>query len=313
MAVSRAEVLPVGPPVSPEWQIGREGDIARLSAAVAQGDHTVLADERRTGKTTVALAALELLAADAMNVIVAVDLSRAMNDGKALDEAVAVQIAAQRSVFARGAWQAGNLALRLWNLVRGAGLVEGDEGQAIEAIVQEMRAGAERGDRGWALDAAVALVEEKGGRVVVFVDEAQQLDGWNDREEVAAELLARMREPEAPVTFLFAGSEPSLVRTLFAKGGLLEFDAHDFPLSPIDPQPWREGLRRAFRALDAEITTRAVDRILEATDGHPHRTMLVANRAHEEMEFARETVVDEALADVAVRTAKESRLWEPRQ
>jgi hypothetical protein len=149
--------------------------------------------------------------------------------------------------------------------------------------------------------------------MIVFIDEAQQLDAWNDREEVASELLARMREPGAPVTFLFAGSEPSLVKTLFTKGGLLEYDAHDYPLSPIDPQPWREGLRRAFRALDAEITTRAVDLILEATDGHPHRTMLVANRAHEEAEFAHEAVVDEALAEVAVRAAKESRLWEPRQ
>jgi len=215
--------------------------------------------------------------------------------------------------MARGARQAGNLALRLWNLVRTAGWVESDEGQTIDAAVQELRAAAERGDRGWALEAAVALAGENGGRAIVFIDEAQQLDGLNDREEVAAELLARMREPEAPVTFLFAGSEPSLVKTLFTKGGLLEFDAHDFPLSPIDPQPWREGLRRAFRALDAEITTRAVDLILEATDGHPHRTMLVANRGHEEAEFAHEAVVDEALADVAVRTAKESRLWDPRQ
>lgn len=311
--MSRTEVLPVGPPVSSEWQIGREGDIARLGAALAQGDHTVLADERRTGKTTVALAALERLAQDETNVIVAVDLSRALNGAEALDEAVAVQVAAQRSVVARSARQAGNLALRLWNLVRSAGYAEGEEGQAIDAVMQEMRAAAEGVDRGWALEAAVELAEEHGGRAIVFVDEAQQLHGWNDREEVAAELLSRMREPATPVTFLFAGSEPSLVETLFARGGLLEFDSLDFPLSPIDPQPWREGLRRAFRALDAEITTRAVDVILEATDGHPHRTMLVANRAHEEAEFAHEAVVDEALAEVAVRTAKESRLWEPRE
>jgi hypothetical protein len=176
-----------------------------------------------------------------------------------------------------------------------------------------MRTAAERADRGWALDAALALAEESGGRAIMFIDEAQLLDGVSDREEVAAELLAQMRAPEAPVTFLFAGSEPSLVKTLFTKGGLLEFDAHDFSLSPIDPQPWREGLRRAFRALEAEITTRAIDLILEATDGHPHRTMLVANRAHEEAEFAHESVVDEALAEVAVRTAKGSRLWEPRE
>jgi hypothetical protein len=260
----------------------------------------------------VALAALEHLAEDERNVIVAVDLSRAIDDGPSLDEAMAVQVAAQRSALIRGARQAGNLALRLWNLVRGTGALEGDGGQTIDALVNELRAATDRG-AGWALEAAQRLAEEKGGRAIVFIDEAQELEGWADGDAVAAQLLARMREPEAPITFLFAGSEPSLIRTLFSKGGLLEFDAHDFGLSPIDPQPWREGLRRAFRALDAEITTRAVDLILESTDGQPHRTMLVANRAHEEAEFAREAVIDEVLAEVGIERARESRLWEPRE
>jgi hypothetical protein len=296
----------------PEWQIGREGDIARLAASLVHGDHVVLADERRTGKTTVALAALERLAEDGTNVIVAVDLSRAIENGRALDEAIGVQVAAQRSALVRGAREAGNLALRLWNLVRGAGALEGEEGYAIDAIVNEMRAATARG-LGWAVDAAVELAEEKGGRAIVFIDEAQLLQSLDDPDAVASQLLRCMRQAEAPLTFLFAGSEPSLVRTLFSKGGLLEFDAHDFRLSPIDPQPWREGLRRAFRALDAEITTRAVDVILESTDGHPHRTMLVANRAHEESEFARESVVDDTVAVVAVERARDSRLWEPRE
>src|SRR5829696_4041827 len=92
MAVSRAQVLPVGPPVLPQWQIGREGDIARLTASLIQGDHVVLAEERRTGKTTVGLAALEDLAEDGNNVIVAVDLSRAIDTGKAFDDAIGVQV-----------------------------------------------------------------------------------------------------------------------------------------------------------------------------------------------------------------------------
>ena len=74
--------------------------------------------------------------------IVAVDLSRALDGAEALDEAVAVQVAAQRSVIARSARQAGNFALRLWNLVRARG-VEGEEGQAIDAVVQELRSAAE--------------------------------------------------------------------------------------------------------------------------------------------------------------------------
>lgn len=101
-----------------------------------------------------------------------------------------------------------------------------------------------------------------------------------------------------------------MLRTLFEDGGLLEYDAHDFELSPIDPQPWREGLRRAFRELGSEITTRAVDVILEATGGQPHRTMLAANRAHEQATFAEQAVVDDAVAKAGVRAARNSRLWE---
>jgi hypothetical protein len=311
MGASRAEVLPVGPPVSRAWQIGREGDIARLAASLGAGDHTVLADLRRTGKTTVALGALDALAEDERAVIVAVDLSRAINDGSALDEAVALQVAAQRAGVAKAARQAGSLAAKLWNMARSVGAAQGDEADAIDAALKELRAArtADRGP-GWALDAAVKLAVERDGRAIVFIDEAQLLHGWDDRAAVAAALLARMREPQKPISLLFAGSEPTMLRTLFDDGGLLEFDALDFHLSPIDPQPWREGLRKAFRELGSDITIRAVDLILDATGGQPHRTMLAANRAHEQAVFAEQDVVDDAVASAGVRAARDSRLWE---
>jgi hypothetical protein len=50
--------------------------------------------------------------------------------------------------------------------------------------------------------------------------------------------------------------------------------------------------------------------ILEATSGQPHRTMLAANRAHEQATFAQQAVVDEAVAEAGVRAARDSRLWE---
>jgi hypothetical protein len=190
-----------------------------------------------------------VLAEDERNVIIAVDLSRAVGGGAALDDAVALQVAAHRSGVARTARQAGGLAVTLWNMVRGAAVAQGDDADAIDAALKELRAAA-AGIRqpGWALDAAAELAAGRGGRAIVFVDEAQLLDGWEDRDAVAAALLARMREPEKPITLLYAGSEPTMLRTLFDESGLLEYDAHDFQLSPIDPQPWREGLRRAFRS-----------------------------------------------------------------
>lgn len=304
-------MLPVGPPVSRAWQIGREGDIARLSGSLRAGDHTVLADLRRAGKTTVALGALDALAEDERSVIVAVDLSRAITNGAEFDDAIALQVAAQHSGVAKAARQVGSLAGKLWGMVRGAGVAQGDEADAIDAALRELRtATAADPEPGWAVDAAVKLAAERGGRATVFVDEAQLLHGWDDRAGVAAALLARMRQPEKPISFLYAGSEPTMLRTLFDEGGLLEYDALDFRLSPIDPQPWREGLRKAFRELGIDITTRAVDLILDATGGQPHRTMLAANRAHEQAVFAEQEIVDDAVADAGVRAARDSRLWE---
>jgi hypothetical protein len=220
MAVTRAVALPVGPPVSRRWQIGREGDIARLAASLLQGDHAVLADLRRTGKTTVALGALDALAEDARNIIIAVDLSRAINDGDAFDEAVALQVAAQRSGVEKAARQAGGLAIKLWNMVRGTGVAQGEEADAIDAALRELtaRAGGAR-TLGWAFDAAAELAADRGGRAIVFVDEAQLLDAWEDREPVAAVLLRRMREPEKPITFMFAGSEPRWCGPCLATAG----------------------------------------------------------------------------------------------
>jgi DNA polymerase III delta prime subunit len=309
VAVSRSEVLPVGPPVSARWQIGREGDIARLVGDLLQGTHVVLADRRRSGKTTVALAALDQLALSEQNPIVAIDLSRGVRNGHDFDERIARQVAAQRSAMRKAVSQASGIATKLWRFAGDSGLLDGDDTSITDAL-DALRAESERQSVGWALDAALALATRQGGRAIVFVDEAQRIDDWEDREIAAAEIRARMRTPTRPITFLFAGSEPSLIRTLFAHGGLLEYDALDFDLSPIDFQPWREGLRRAFRELNLEITDLAMDLILEATQGQPHRTMLVANRAAEQAEFAEQVIADEAVVAVALAEARSSRLWE---
>ena len=70
---TRDDVLPVGPPVALEYQIGRNADIERLRLALGQhGEDIVLVDARRTGKTTVALCALEELSA-AGHVVLSID------------------------------------------------------------------------------------------------------------------------------------------------------------------------------------------------------------------------------------------------
>ena len=225
--------------------------------------------------------------------------------GSALAEVMVSQVALQR---VRGRSD-DELGYALWDLLRPSAGLSGDDAQAVDDELAAMRASGPAGAHlTWAFDDVIAAGREGMG-AVVFLDEVQALDYWRDQDAVATEIGGRLRQPDPQVTLLFAGSEPSLVASLFAKGGLLEFDAVDFHLSPIDPQPWREGLRRAFRELGLDITDDAVDHILRATGGEPHRTMLVANRTAEAAQFAEVEVVGEVLAEDGLEAARKTRLW----
>lgn len=143
----------------------------------------------------------------------------------------------------------------------------------------------------------------------MFFDEAQQLGVWPDGLELQQELRVRLRDPERQSTFLFAGSAQSMMETLFAADGLLEWDGQQFELSPVTDEPWREGLRRAFRELGTEITLRATEAILDGADGRPMRMMLIANRAHLLATLVEADTIDHELAAQAVREAQRDRLW----
>ena len=53
------ELFPTDDPVRPDLLIGRARDVRDLSSHLETGTHVVMAGPRRTGKSTVALAALE--------------------------------------------------------------------------------------------------------------------------------------------------------------------------------------------------------------------------------------------------------------
>jgi hypothetical protein len=298
-------VLPVGPPVRRARQIGREGDIVRLAYQVRAGEHTVLADRRRTGKTTVALGALDLLANDGW-VIVAIELSDLIASCTTLAEAIAAQVAVQE----RRPEASDDLGYELWERIQPSIGFGEEDMDAIDRALEVLRAsGSGSAQLTWALDYA-ATAGRAGEGVAIFLDEIQRLEWWADHGEVAAELSGRMRQPDGEITFLFAGSEPSLVKSLFGKDGLLEHNALEFQLSPIDHQPWREGLRRAFKELGLTITDVAVDLILAASEGRPHRTMLAANRTAETTQFAELTEADTVAAEQGVVAARANRLWD---
>jgi len=53
------ELFPTDDPVKPDLLIGRAEDVRDLASRLGEGTHVVMAGPRRTGKSTVGLAALE--------------------------------------------------------------------------------------------------------------------------------------------------------------------------------------------------------------------------------------------------------------
>jgi hypothetical protein len=310
----RAEVFPVGPPVALEHQVGRLGDIERVGEALRGGDHVVLSDDRRTGKSTVALGALDLLSADEpAPVIVAINLSEGIGSSSELAAEIVHQVAIQRSDRAVVFAKARRLASGLWNRAKDITIpADADPEEAIVLTgllkaLESKQSGIQR--LAAALDEVERLAAERVVDATVLVDEAPELAGWDDAEDLQRELRKRMRATDRRIAFVYAGSDRSMMKSLFAPDGLLAFDGQHLELSPLHDDLAREDLRRSFRDLGSDIAGRGLDVMITAADGRPLRLMLVANKAHRLASEVGEAVIDEDIAMLAVREARQDRLW----
>ncbi len=126
------------------------------------------------------------------------------------------------------------------------------------------------------LDLPQRVAEHNGKRVVVMFDEFQEvapIDGGS--------ILKTMRsrfETHSDVSYIFAGSESSLLRSIFENrdGAFFKF-ARTIELDPID-EPTLEGfLIGRFRAGGGELSKRAAHRIASLSDGYPFYAQQLAH------------------------------------
>jgi hypothetical protein len=157
------------------------------------------------------------------------------------------------------------------------------------------------------IDATAGAIQT---RAVIFIDEVQAISSWPDADLLQALLRGRLSKPGGYSSFLFAGSEPTSIKTLFRRGGALDFQGIEHNLEPISGAAWLEGLRRAFSLLGAQIDDAAINVILEASDNHPLRTMLAARETHARAETLNPPGhATRGVALEAVETARGQRLW----
>src|SRR5919198_1270590 len=102
-----ANLFPTDRPVDPVHMIGRMEDVDRVATTLLGGGNVVLAGPRRTGKTTVADAALQACAADGAYVA-AVDLF-GLTDATEFAQALTVRLLANRPALRRAFGEAGGV------------------------------------------------------------------------------------------------------------------------------------------------------------------------------------------------------------
>ena len=293
------QLFPTDGPVPSDSMIGRVRDVDELAAALLAGTNVVLAGARRTGKTSVAYAALERARTEGVYVA-AVDLFRRRDAGD-LAEGLAAAVLANRRGLSRAlarARAAAGAALDATTITAGARL----SAELGEAVDLAFRPGMASRDPERALATALELPERiaiaDGKRVILFLDEFQDLAApghpFGDPDRLTKQMRA-IFQASPSVTLLFAGSIEHLLRDLFGprERALSQFGSFR-ALSTITDDEWTTGLEPRFEQADAPIDPDALRMILGLGEGHPRSTMLIARES-----------LTASLADRAARVAVE--------
>lgn len=261
--------------------IGRRADVEAIASALTAGVSIVLAGPRRTGKTSVAEAALAR-ARRAGLYTASVDLFR-RRDAADLAEGLAEAVIANRSALQRllaRVRETTGAVLDAASLTASA-RARVELGEAVEFAFRPGLA-AQTPDR--ALVGALELPERIAAadrtRIVVFFDEFQEVANpgrpFGDPDRLTKQMRAIFqRSPH--VSFLFAGSIEHLMRDLFgpSERALSQFGTFR-ALSAISDRAWRAGLKTRFERAGRPIDRDALGLLVELGDGHPRSTMLIA-------------------------------------
>jgi len=298
-ALPQGPHFPVGGPVPPEDLVGREPYMRQAAARLLDGEHLLIAGPRRIGKTSVILEVLRR--ARRRGALTAYVDCLGATDLRGLGERLAASLLAS----AEGRETAFEDARAIARGLRGAARLSPGSLELALGVVRETSA--QR-----ALDAALdlprALASRTGKRVIVAFDEFQAAGRLGPR---VFDLMRARFQSQRGVAYAFLGSEEGILEELFGQKGrplyrfavahdLAEAGGHRFG---IDPSDWVSYLRTKFQKKRMSIAPADVDRILDATGGHPQDTMQVcAALYHLMLDQALRTATAE-LVEVACETA----------
>ena len=267
-------------PVPPEDIVDREDEVHQLLRNAVGGHYVRLYAPRKYGKTSLLKRALHDGERSEGLVPVLVDLYRVSSIGDVtvrLERAYAKQLK-------------GDLRRRVESFLQrtGVGLSLGAFGISAQLQLEPMQ------DPLPALHALLELplrLEEAGGyRALIAFDEFQDIGRIDGLDGL---LRSHIQHHGEVASYVFAGSEPGLMRLLF--------ESKDRPLYgsavPMRLGRLADGDIAGYVAARFEATGRGVGEtlnpLLRAAQGHPQRAMLLAHRVWEEVAQGAEATLDD--------------------
>src|SRR5213594_1045899 len=291
--------FPVGGPVPAADLVGRETYIRRIGERLWDGNHVLLAGPRRIGKTSIILEVLRRLhRRGALTAYVdCLGATDVRGLGERLVDALLENVSgAERSFEHAKAIAAG---------VRPSVKVKYEH---VEIALDLAR---EKNDQRFfdgALDLPRTLAARTGKRVIVVFDEFQAAGRLGPR---VFDVMRSRFQAQRGVSYTFLGSEQGILEELFSNKGrafyrfavpldLADAGGHRFG---IDPDDWLEYLRGKFAEKKLAIDEASVDRLLDATGGHPQDTMQVCAALYYLMRDAAARTVSSDFLEVAYEQA----------
>lgn len=298
------DLFPTDGPVSADRLIGRADDVDELANSLDNGIHRVLAGPRRTGKTSVALAALAELrhrdvytvSLDLFRLAGPADLAEALVAGLLENRPAARRLAGAAVRTGRSAASAARTALSV-SLVA-------ELGEDVQiALTPGLAASDPQRYLRSALELCQRVADTDGRRVVLFFDEFQDIAGarspFGDPDVLTRQMRAIWQD-SPDVTVLFAGSVEHLMRDLFTPVHRAFYRFGSFAdLSVIDAAQWRDGIRERLAEDHRTIEPAALDALVARGGLHPRTTMLLAQHAHNLAVLLDRERVDGELTDEA--------------
>ena len=279
--------------------VGREAYLRRLVERLHDGTHVLVAGPRRIGKTSIMHEALRRLGRKGA-LVAYVDCLGA-TDLRGLSEQLANAVLAPLTGTDRTLDLARDLAQG-----RSLGRLRYADLAPLLALARERSA-----TRAFeiALDVPRLVATRSGKRVVVALDEFQAAGRLAPR---AFDVMRTHFQAQRGVAYAFLGSEEGVLEALFSEKGRAFYRfAQPLDLAEpggdarfgIAPEDWVRYLIEKYRAKRVRIGEVEVDRILDATGGHPQDTMQVCARL---LELARDAGVSTADGDLVAIAYEQS-------